>query len=213
MPIRKADSIIITQDFQPTSVEDLLLKFRALIIERLTAQLQAVDRVSTGSLAQSIDGQVTKDSSSVTLEISMEDYWKFVNDGVNGYNKSWNSPYNFKNNGKAANIGAMLEFINNRAIDDYKTPSGKIIFSVNPPAKKQKQIKSLKSKRVKKAFKQYTKEKRKLTLAYLIGKRIKKVGIKPTNFFNDVINEDLRMQMEKELTDALKMDIELNFTT
>jgi hypothetical protein len=69
------------------------------------------------------------------------------------------------------------------------------------------------SKKIKKAVKQINKKNALDSFAFAIGANIKKRGLRPTHFFTNVINEDLKQRLTKEISEALKKDIEINFTT
>jgi hypothetical protein len=212
MPIERADRLVINESFLAKNVSDVLLKYRAEIIDSLRKNLIESDKDQPGKLIQSIDVKILQEGDNLTFRLLMEDYYKFIDEGVSGWDKQNSSQYKFKNNGKPANIGAMLNFIRARGIKQYKKPNGEIIYDANIGVKKKNQIKLIKNKQVKKSFKQVTAEKRLKTLAYLIGMRIKRVGIKPTYFFSNVINDELYTKMKLDITKAIGRDIEISFS-
>lgn len=195
MPVSRADVIIVNKDFEPRNAEEVFLKQKFIIIDALKQNLVAHDKDQPGKLIQSINVEIDNVDGKLVFTLEMEDYWKFVDEGVSGWGSPNGSQYKFKNDGKPANIGAMLEFIKVRGIK-------------GTPKKVQK---GLKSKRIKKALKQINRDKVLKQIAFAIGKSIKKKGIKPTYFFSDVINEELYLQLKEDLTKALGRDIELSF--
>jgi len=202
----------VDSNFGASSVSDVFLKYKATIINELTKNLHESGKDQPGKLIQSVDVKIGIDGSSVSFKLFMEDYWKFVDEGVQGEKGGITSQYKFKHDGKPANMGAMLDFIKVRGIAQYKEKDGTIIYDINAETKNSKQIKTLKNKTVRKAVKQVNITKRRLTLAYLLGMRMKRWGIKPTYFFSDVINDELHFAIKKDLEIALKKEIELSFT-
>mgnify|MGYP003352699205 FL=1 len=90
----------------------------------------------------------------------MLDYWKYVEEGR-------------RRGGKMPPQQAMLNFIRDRGI------------KVELSKAKSNKIKSLKSKRIKKAVKQISVEKKAKSLAFVLGRSIAKKGIKPTHFLQE----------------------------
>lgn len=81
-------------------------------------------------------------------------------------------------------------------------------IKVPPPSKlRTSKIKGLKSKTVKKAFKQQSEETRRRGLAYVIARRIGQYGTEPTNFYSDVVNDKLFDNLKLALKVAFKKDI------
>lgn len=193
MPVDKSSRIIVDNKFEPQNAEDVFYKYKAEMIEALRRNLEQADKDQPGRLIQSIDVVIEQKGAKLSFELSMEDYWKFVNDGVSGTEKSNSSQYKFKNDGKPVNIGAMMEFIKVRGIKPGST-------------RRKKLIKGLKNKTVKRALKQVTIEQ----AAIGMGIALKKKGIKPTKFYSSVVDSDFKARLKADLTKALKMDIEVN---
>ena len=51
---------------------------------------------NTGDLRNSIDAEVIPSSNGAQIEVSMSYYGKFIDQGVNGIQVSWGSPYSFR---------------------------------------------------------------------------------------------------------------------
>lgn len=192
MPVGREGLIIIDKEFVPQNAEDVFYKYKAEIIEDLRQNLINKDKDQPGKLIQSIDVDIETKGTKITFALSMEDYWKFVDEGVDGYKNSRGSQYKFKQFGKRIPINGLKKFIAARGI----SPNKKIVTSGK--------------KRVVKKKKVISKEKQLDSLAFAIGVRIKEKGIEPTHFYTDVINPDLIARMTKDLTIALGKDIELN---
>lgn len=84
---------------------------------------------------------------------------------------------------------AMLEFIKLRGIKP-REPKGKSI--------------SRKSKKL-------SMDSRRKQLAFAIGRSISKKGIEPTHFFTDVVNDNLKKRLTKDISKALAKDISIEF--
>lgn len=199
MPVNKSDVIIIDKDFVPKNAEDVFYKYKAGIIDALTKNLIRDDKDQPGVLLQSIDVHIATQTGVISFALQMEDYWKFVDAGVDGTKTKWGSPYHFKNGNKPVNMGAMLDFIKVRGIKPKQT-------KVNS-----KQIKTVRNKKIKKAVKQVGRDKALKQASFALGLYVKRHGIKPTHFFTDVINNGLKERLTKDLSIALKKDIEIDF--
>lgn len=196
MPIARADRIVIGRDFVATTAEEVFLKYRAELIEDIKGSLVRVKRDTPGDLLQSVDAFVEFKAGSLSFKLVMNDYWKFVDEGVNGTQVNVGSQYNFKKSGKRIPIDPIKKFI---ASHGYAPNNLK---KVNTTGKKV----SRKSKQISraKAFESF---------AFAIGVNLKKRGFKPTHFFTDIINDDLKQRLQNDITKALGRDIELSFTT
>jgi len=190
---------VIGKDFVPDTAEDLLYKYKADIIRSLRENLIDHDKDQPGKLIQSINVNIEVSVKELVFELSMEDYWKFVDAGVDGTQTKHGSPYKYKNNDKIIPIDAMLSFIRVRGLTGRTS------------VKKAKQVRSTKNRTIKKALKQINKQQALKSLAFAMSKSVKRKGIKPTHFFTDVINDDLKAKMTKDLTEAFKHDIEIAF--
>lgn len=205
MPIDKSAVTIVDNKFEVKTVEDLLLKYLHEIITGLTRELKSAKKDQPGVLLQSIgeNSDVEYEGDKMTIFIGMEDYWKYVNYGVNGTDSSNGSKYNFKN--KQPPEDEMLEFINTN--NKVKAWARTLIAK----KKLKKTQKKVKSKRIKKAVKQISTEKAYKQAAFLIGRGIKRKGIKPTNFYDNIINDALVQRLTNDLSKAFQKDIEIHF--
>lgn len=190
MPIAKADRILVDREFVAKTVSDVFLKYRAELIADLRESLINVNRDQPGDLLQSIDAKVTVQSNKVSFELEMNDYWQFVDEGVDGTVTSQGSQFKYKKNGKRIPLDAMKKFIAARGL-------------------RPKQLGAKGSKKVSKVKKQTAID----SFAWALGISLKRKGIKPTHFFTNVINDSLKARLTKDISEALKKDIELTFTT
>jgi hypothetical protein len=68
--------------------------------------------------------------------------------------------------------------------------------------------KGIKNKKIKKGLKQINRDKALKQVAYLIQRSIKKKGIKPTHFFSDVVNDDLKNKIDlAKVGDSIQLKV------
>jgi hypothetical protein len=187
----------------------ILEDYKQRIEDVLRESLVKNDRYASGALAKSIDAKVKIFGQSISIQVFMFDYWKFINEGVNGTVVKHGSPYSFKKNN--VNQAAMLDLIKKRGITEYKNKKGEVVFSTKLSTLRKKKIKSLKSKVVKKAYKQLSELQKRKTLAFLLGRGISKFGTKPTNFVDEGI-QGIEKDLERDLLEAVGREIEVQLT-
>lgn len=165
-----------------------------VIHDALVKSLEANDRYASASLAQSIEAKVKIFGQSISLQVFMNDYWKFVDRGVNGTQRKRNSEYSFKK----LNVDkkAMLKHIANRGINTKDLEK----FYTNKKGLKVARKKPLEA------------QKARNTLAFLIGRKIASQGIEATNFVEEGI-AGIEKQLEKDLLEAVGRQIEVQITT
>ena len=166
------------------SPRQLLMDYEEKLINAIHASLEKHDRVARGQLWQSVKAETKIYGQAIVLEVSMLDYWKYVEDGRR---KGVTAPPQ----------DAMLTFIRDRGI--------KVTLS----NRRKKNIKALKSKRIKKAYKQYSLEQKRKSLAFVLAQSIKKKGIKPTHFLAEVVEGSIVSQLEKDLRESVGRDIKV----
>jgi hypothetical protein len=160
------------------SPRQILENYKQIIIDALADSLEKNDRVAKGGLVQSISINIRSFATNMVMEISMADYWKYVDGGR-------------KKGSKMPPIDAMLKHIANRGINykgiqnTYKNKKGQIVKRKKPLAK----------------------EKALRTLAFLIGRGISRKGIKPTNFVDEAFDNNILDNMSKDLSTALGREI------
>lgn len=183
--------------FSPQQVLD---NYRQKFIDALHSSLEKHDRVSGGGLFQSVKAGVKVYGQKVVLEIRMEDYWKFVDEGVDGTKKSVGSQYKFKI-GKPIPLSAVKMFIANRGIVPAMSIS---------KHKKSLKIKG-KGKLSSKLRKAVVDPKGQLdSMARAMGVNIKKHGIKPTHFATEVMHESNLLELfKKDLSIAVGRNIKI----
>ena len=67
------------------------------------------DRIASGKLLNSVEYITEFNGNEYQVFLQLEDYWKFVEAGVNGTERSQGSPFSFKS--KRVNVSAILDWI------------------------------------------------------------------------------------------------------
>jgi hypothetical protein len=194
---------------------DLNTKIKAFIDDwGIKVQQSAIDVLtktvaySTGTAPELVDSIRTNveflSGGGVRWTLSMKDYWQFIEFGVDGTEKSQGSKFKFKSGGKPIPKEAMEKFIDTRGITFKslkKYGRGKGLESI-----------SLKSrKKVRKSLKDLTYEQEKKTLSFILGRSIKKHGIKPRPFRSDIITPELKKELYDGLREIYKQEIIATF--
>ena len=81
-----------------TKVEQTISDWLRERIDVAQAELESSNRNASGSLSASIRTKdLVTNGEEVLVEVIAEDYWDFINQGVNGTVNKFGSPYSFKN--------------------------------------------------------------------------------------------------------------------
>jgi len=194
---------------------DLNSKIKAFIDDWGTrVQQSAIDVISktvaysTGQapeLSNSIKTNVIVNGGAITWTLSMDGYWEFIEFGVDGTVKSQGSKFKFKST-KPIPQDAVLKFIDARAITfkslkRYGRKKGFDSISIKS------------KKKVRKSLKGLTYEQERKTLSFILGRSIKKHGIKPRPFRNDIITPELKKELYTGLREIYKQEIIATFNT
>lgn len=145
----------------------------------------------TGSLKQSIGVEFESDGESISIVFLANDYWDFVNSGVDGVISSagavtnkFGSTYKFKTQNPSKNmvdafagVGTMQNWLAAKGITSLKY-GGKTI-----PLNSSKDYRSA---------------------AYVFARAVKRKGIKPSGFVEEALNEEKLQMFEEALLDALE---------
>ena len=153
------------------------------VIDDLIQSLKDVDRYASGNTAQAIGAfnvtPVTLISNGFEITIAMPDYYKFIDEGVSGaVNNKGISQYKYTN--KMPPIKAIRAFMLNRGIvgSNYRNLRNK--------PKGNARSKSINDELNSVAF----------AIAYSIWRD----GIKKTNFYSDVVNDNLLSNFAEQIT-------------
>ena len=177
-------------------VEDILWNYANKISEALIDSLIKHNVYGAGTFAQSIEPiPIRVMGKEYVMEIKMDEIWKFINEGIDGWAQSRGSEYKYKKNGKPIPITAMKRFISTAEI----SPAMNI--------RKGRLASKVKNKQLSKAIKKQNKEDDLNSAAWAIGYNIKKKGLKKTNFATEVFEGELIKDMQKELLTTLGKEI------
>lgn len=101
-----------------TKVEETIAEWLRERIDVAQAELESNNRNASGSLSASIRPKdLVTNGEEVLVEVIAEDYWDFINQGVNGTIGNFGSPYSFRNLGVGMKMHqAFKEFIQLRGI-------------------------------------------------------------------------------------------------
>lgn len=143
---------------------------------------------ATGALAQSIAftlniGEV------VTIDFLMNDYWDFINEGVNGVQNNFGSPYSFRSLNPSREmvdaimgVGSLDGWIRAKGIRDliYVDNDGNLVI------------------------KDLVTDSDFRSAAYVFARAVKRNGIQGNNFINNVFNEKAIQKFEEEILKAIE---------
>lgn len=192
------------ESYVPKTITDVVNSYRQVIVDLLRDELKKHDKYATGNLVEHMRVDLEKDENVISFELVMQDYWKFVDKGVDGTKVKHGSPYKFtKGNIKQE---AVRRFMTSRRIEEISwQKDGKTITL----SAKKKNIKTKKGldKEAKKKKKIISRQSRLKAIAFVIGRGISKKGIKPTHFYTNTINEQFIKTFKQRVSEALKTDV------
>ena len=180
-----------------TQIEDVLIKWAGDFALAAKTNLEQSDAVSSADLSESIKFNLTIAATKYRLDITMLDYYDFVNKGVRGIEsnaKAPNSPYQFrKRSVSPAFLEALTKWVRREGLKSRILPEAVVTERVY--------------KRKAKVLGPQDKER---SLAYLIGRSIKRKGVRATGFF-DKAYDKLYPRLAEDLAKALGEDVANTF--
>ena len=188
-------------------VAELTKEFASNILKDLQDNLVKSNAMATGNLYQSITWeplQILK--TGIVFELMLDSYYKYVDKGVKGKDssaKASNSPYQY--NDKIPPVSKLRQWIRDKplmiktSVDLIKRDSkGNPLIN-----KKTGKIMKKRPSTVEKETIESEIEK----VAFLMAEGIRRKGLKATNFYSDVVNEERFNKFAKDLSEAFKQDI------
>ena len=131
------------------------------------------------------------------FELIMDSYYKYVDKGVKGADSSEKAPLSpFKYSNKRPPVSKLKQWIRDKPIN-IKTSVD--LTKLNK--------KGLPVKRRATAQEKQTIEGEVEKIAFLIAEGIRRKGLKATNFYSDVVNEERFNKFRKEIAEAFKQDV------
>jgi hypothetical protein len=159
-------------------------------------QLRRANKVSTGALSDSIAFTTKRTKNGYELNIEVLDYYKFIDQGVKGTEsdrRAPRSPYTYLD--KMPPIKAIMKWLKTE-ISEAKKEDQKYKLS-----KRQKKSKSVRA---------MSKEMKRRTLAFLIARKIKRVGLPYTGFWERSFEKTFQ-DLDVKLAEATGLSIVTNF--
>lgn len=180
-----------------TDVETVLAGYASRFLNAAADNLNKTNSITTGALEKSLDFNIEKSRTGLTMNFTALDYYKFVDKGVRGAGGSKNnntSPYKFRFLGVSKTHLLALEkwIIRNRL-----TAKVKDVNKYGATRRESKAIPATMSRK---------------SLAYVIGKAIKRNGLKATNFWQDAYEKtfgDFAVKMSEALGKTISVDLKM----
>lgn len=141
------------------NLQKVLAEFGNALSERYKEKLTEDDRIASGRLISSVNSKVVVDNNEFVVELSLEDWWKYIEYGT----KPHFPP-----------VSKILEWVNVKRILPTPMANGKL------PTEKQ--------------------------LAWMIAKKIERVGTEGTPNLSDSLDE-MVMEYETKIEEALDQDV------
>lgn len=159
--------------FDSNTVYGVLENFGQKLIADVRQSLDSKGKNATGRLNQSLSFDLKIMGSEFTFSFAMADYWRYVDEGVNGSQTAYNTPHKFTGSGldKEKKFKELVKWVRVKSVFgglDTKDAEG---------------------------------------LAFGIMKKQRKFGIKPSNFYSDVINDGRLIELQAALERAATNDI------
>ena len=157
---------------------------------RVATELDRVGRVDTGDLASSIRYETTETANGLIIEVYVNDYYKFVDKGVRGVgrgNINTTSPYKFRFlNPSKSHVAAIRKWIARNGIKSRAAD----VQKYGAVGREQRQPTDT-------------------TLAFLVARKIKRVGLPYTGFWEKSI-EAVFKDFDVKMSQALGIDVRVN---
>ena len=160
----------------------MLNQYWQKIVDELVQSLYDVGRVASGATAQSIGSlntnPVTITGGGFRIQISMPKYYQYIDEGVSGakFNQGISR---FKYTNLMPPISAIRKFMLNRGITEPR--------SKNTKSGSRRDAEAIRN-----------------GIAYAIAKSIFEKGLKPTNFYSNVINDQELLDFETKLLEQYR---------
>lgn len=188
-------------------VAELVKDFANDLVKDLQANLFKSNINASNNLSQSITFEPLRIyKTGIVFQLMLDSYYKYVDQGVKGADESLrapNSPFRYSN--KIPPKSKLKQWIADKPIS--------IRTSVDL-IKKDKNGNPLINKKTGKVMKRRPSTIEKSTIndeiekiAFLMAENIRRKGLKATNFYSSVVNEERFEKFRKEISEAFKQDI------
>lgn len=163
----------------------VLWEFGNEMQKELRENLRSKDAYVNGLLAESIDFSTKVMGTTINFQLTLEDYFDYVNKGVSGTDVKRNTPYSYKASSKIP-FGYAKSWMNNKGL--YATP--KSMFT------------SLKTGKTYRAGSRDSQ-------AYAMAKSWKEKGTKGNKFYDEVVTQERLKKLQRDITKAATKDVTL----
>jgi hypothetical protein len=181
---------------QLNTVEAMLGLYALEFISKAQKNLKQANKISTGGLSESMRFESTEMPGGLSLKIFVNDYYKFVDEGVQGAgpkSKNRTSPYKYRD--KMPPIVEIMKWmrtnVNAAAIDDQRTKLSKL---------------QKKRKRLKETVKRADSIRK---VAFMFAKSIQMKGFKKTGFWSRAFDESFK-DFGPKMAEAMGADIRID---
>jgi len=188
-------------------VGELVFDFANDILKDLQSNLRDRGINATDNLSQSITFEplhILK--TGIVFELMIDSYYKYVDQGVKGADssaKAPNSPFKYSN--KLPPVSKLKQWIRDKPL---------MIKTSVDLIKRDSKGNPIINKKTGKIIKKRPSTVEKQTIegeiekaAFLMAEGIRRKGLKATNFYSDVVNEERFDKFRKEIAEAFKQDI------
>jgi hypothetical protein len=84
---------------EPTKLKQILEEFAQHVIDGAKRNLKTKGKNTSNKLTESLDYNIKVSKNSIQLDILGEDYLSFIDKGVSGIKKKYNTPFSYKSKG------------------------------------------------------------------------------------------------------------------
>jgi len=171
-------------------IRDLLNEFGLKLTNDLRKSLKDKqrDRALISNLDRSVKPSTKFESGNLYFKLEMNDYWDAVNSG--------RSPT--ENSGDGSVRKNLIRWIKTRKL------------KVEISKRKETKAKSLNSKKVKKAYKQQTRDEAIEQMAYAIANKIHKEGYEGNHFFDEVIKDGRIDKLKEDIAKLINTEVTID---
>lgn len=107
------------------NVKILLDEFAKYVIEQARTNLTKGKKNASKNLYDSLEFDFNVTENSIGIDFNAEDYWEFVDKGVSGTEKKYNTPFKYTN--KKPPVDAMIRFARTKRIKPRNRETGRFI--------------------------------------------------------------------------------------
>ena len=193
-----------------TSLLRVLREMGEAIKQEMIKNLATGNHNASRTLTNSIEYEYGIDDNHYWIDITYADYGDYLNEGVNGTQRSHRSRFSFKS--KRVNVKAIEEWIRIKpvALKPYTPSVESLAIAIQKTMKKKKGYappkKVLEDWINRKGINIEARVPSVTSLAYAIATSVARKGIKPTHFIDNAV-KDVKKAFKGKIEDAIQEDI------